>query len=55
MIEDQQPQQIAQYVQERLKELPEEHKRFNNPHIYKIGISEKLQSVRNELRKKYKQ
>ena len=54
VIEDQQPQQVAKYVQNRLKELPEEHKRFNNPHIYKIGISENLQRVRNELRKKYK-
>ena len=54
IIEDQTPQQVAEYVQQRLKELPEEHKRFNNPHIYKIGVSENLQRVRNDLRKKYK-
>jgi len=53
-IDYQQPSEIAAYVYQRLNELPEEHKRFNNPHIYKIGISEKLQRLRNELRKKYK-
>jgi nicotinate phosphoribosyltransferase len=53
-IDYQQPSEIARYVQQRLLELPEEHKRFNNPHIYKVGISEKLQHLRNELRKKYK-
>jgi nicotinate phosphoribosyltransferase len=54
IIEDQTPQEVAEYVQQRLKELPEEHKRFNNPHIYKVGVSERLQRVRNDLRKKYK-
>jgi nicotinate phosphoribosyltransferase len=54
IIADRTPQEVAEYVQQRLKELPEEHKRFNNPHIYKIGISENLQHLRNHLRKKYK-
>jgi nicotinate phosphoribosyltransferase len=54
IIDYQQPSEIAAYVQQRLLELPEEHKRFNNPHIYKVGISERLQHLRNELRKKYK-
>lgn len=53
-VKYQQPSEIATYVQERLKDLPEEHKRFNNPHIYKVGISEQLQKLRNNLRKKYK-
>ena len=54
IIEDQAPEEVAIYVQQRLQELPEEHRRFNNPHIYKIGISEELHSLRNDLRKKYK-
>jgi nicotinate phosphoribosyltransferase len=54
MAKGQEPHTIAAYVQERLSALPEEHKRFNNPHIYKIGISEPLHQLRNELRKYYK-
>lgn len=54
LIKDQEPLEVAAYVQERLKALPDEHKRFNNPHIYKIGISEPLHQLRNDLRKHYK-
>jgi nicotinate phosphoribosyltransferase len=46
--------QVAAYAKERLALLPEEHKRFNNPHTYKIGISETLHTLRNDLRKHYK-
>ncbi len=46
--------ETAAYCQQRLKMLPEEHKRFYNPHVYKIGISEKLRDERNELKNKYK-
>lgn len=48
------PTDIATYASDRLKQLPEEHKRFNNPHIYKIGLSKPLHQLRNELRKHYK-
>jgi len=41
--------EISQYVKQRLELLPEEHKRFDNPHIYKVGISKKLLNLRNEL------
>ncbi len=41
--------EISKYVQERLEKLPDEHKRFKNPHIYKVGISENLMELRNEL------
>ncbi|MGY5845858.1 nicotinate phosphoribosyltransferase [Salegentibacter sp. HM20] len=41
--------EIAAYSKKRLEELPIEYKRFNNPHIYKIGISEKLQAERDKL------
>ncbi len=46
--------EIASYCQHRLKMVPEEHKRFYNPHIYKVGISEKLRAERNLLRAQYK-
>ncbi|UII30679.1 nicotinate phosphoribosyltransferase [Fulvivirga ulvae] len=47
-------QSIASYCQERLALLPEEHKRFYYPHVYKVGISEALLKERNELRNQYK-
>lgn len=48
------PKEVAVSVQKRMHQLPEEHKRFNNPHIYKVGISEPLHRLRSDLRKKYK-
>lgn len=41
--------EISEYSKNRLALLPEEYKRFENPHNYKIGISEKLKSVRDGL------
>jgi nicotinate phosphoribosyltransferase len=46
--------EIAQYSHERLKNLPEEYKRFNYPHVYKVGLSDKLQNERDRLIKEYK-
>lgn len=37
---------------ERLARLPEEHLRFANPHVYKVGISEKLLALRSEMNPK---
>ena len=52
------PAEISEYVNARLRQLPEEHKRFENPHIYKVGISKKLMDLRSEIvagiREKYK-
>lgn len=45
---------IAGYVQKRLALLPVEYKRFENPHIYKVGISRKLMKLRDDLRHKHK-
>jgi nicotinamidase/pyrazinamidase len=42
--------EISKFCQSRLALLPEEHKRFDNPHIYKVGISEKLRDERNQLK-----
>ncbi len=55
MLIDKRPlQDIASYSRSRLKELPLEYKRFNNPHIYKIGISARLQEEREKLIQSHK-
>ena len=46
--------EIAAYSQARLKQLPNEYKRFQNPHIYKIGLSSQLKNERDTLIKKHK-
>lgn len=48
-ISKQNPYEIAGYTYGRLSHLPEEHKRFENPHVYKVGISLELMNLRNEL------
>ncbi|WP_408605443.1 beta/alpha barrel domain-containing protein [Legionella tunisiensis] len=40
---------IAKYSQQRINQLPQEYKRFSNPHRYKIGLSEQLHQLRNQL------
>lgn len=37
------------YAVERLAALPDEHKRFDFPHLYKVGVSETLLKLRTEL------
>ncbi|AKQ33670.1 nicotinate phosphoribosyltransferase [Candidatus Coxiella mudrowiae] len=46
--------EIAKYSQHRLSLLPEKYKRFNNPHIYKVGLSSELNERRNHLIEAYK-
>uniref|UniRef100_UPI00321698BD nicotinate phosphoribosyltransferase n=1 Tax=uncultured Draconibacterium sp. TaxID=1573823 RepID=UPI00321698BD len=46
------PEEIHNYLQSRSDKLPNEHKRFISPHIYKVGISNKLMKTRNALTKK---
>jgi nicotinate phosphoribosyltransferase len=41
--------QTTRYCRERLGRLPAEYKRFENPHIYKVGLSGELKSLRNRL------
>ncbi|WP_346859554.1 nicotinate phosphoribosyltransferase [uncultured Draconibacterium sp.] len=48
-LKKQTPLEIHQYLEERAKKLPEEHKRFISPHIYKVGLSNKLMETRNAL------
>ena len=46
--------EIRAYCMERLSRLAPEHKRFDNPHIYKVGISAGLRDLRNELKLQHK-
>lgn len=48
------PREIHSYLETRSALLPEEHKRFISPHIYKVGISNKLMITRNALSKQLK-
>ena len=48
-LEKQRLTEIHQYLLQRSALLPDEHKRFISPHIYKAGISEKLMETRNQL------
>jgi nicotinate phosphoribosyltransferase len=54
LIEKRSLNEIAEFSKKRLAELPIEYKRFNNPHIYKIGISEQLKEERERLIKSSK-
>jgi nicotinate phosphoribosyltransferase len=41
--------EMADYARQRLRLLPAEYKRFENPHTYKIGISVRLKNMRDRL------
>ncbi|NEN22170.1 nicotinate phosphoribosyltransferase [Cryomorpha ignava] len=45
--------EIKNYASQRLSMLPPEYKRFENPHVYKVGISEGIKAMRDELLKKH--
>ncbi|RUT77927.1 nicotinate phosphoribosyltransferase [Ancylomarina longa] len=51
LIEDQNPAEINAYLLKRFKQLPEGHKRFISPHIYKVGISANLLKLRDQMLK----
>lgn len=42
-------EESAGYAKKRLSKLNEEHKRFDNPHVYKVGISKNLRALKNQL------
>ncbi|WP_424493426.1 nicotinate phosphoribosyltransferase [Salinimicrobium sp. GXAS 041] len=46
--------EIKNFSYQRLKKLPPEYKRFFNPHIYKVGISEDLKQSRDSILKAHK-
>jgi len=43
------PEESARYVSNRFACLPAEYKRFENPHVYKVGISPSLMRLRTFL------
>jgi nicotinate phosphoribosyltransferase len=42
-------EELRERASRRMAQLPDEHKRFHYPHIYKVGISGKLSELRQEL------
>lgn len=50
LVPDKPLSEIATYSRERLALLPIEYKRFQNPHIYKVGMSTKLKDLRESVR-----
>ncbi len=46
--------QISEFSRERMEKLPQEFKRFFNPHIYKIGLSKQLKEERDRLIEEHK-
>lgn len=46
--------EIARYAAGRLALLPGEYKRFENPHVYKVGLSAGLMTLRDDLLLHYK-
>jgi nicotinate phosphoribosyltransferase len=49
IIEKRAAVEAAEYLQSRIKQLPGEHTRLLNPHIYKVGISPGLYKLINEM------
>ena len=47
-------EEISAYCNKRIEKIPTEHKRFANPHVYKIGISDGLKAERDRLIESYK-
>lgn len=47
-------EEISSYTRQRLQQLPPEHKRFEFPHVYKVGLSPRLLKLRNELMDSYR-
>ena len=39
-------QTLQAFARERFCLLPDEHKRFSNPHVFRVGLSEKLYQLR---------
>jgi nicotinate phosphoribosyltransferase len=54
LLEKQSPMEIYKFLEKRSELLPDEHKRFISPHIYKSGITQKLMETRNTLSKQIK-
>lgn len=46
--------ELAQFAKNRLDKLPGEYRRFENPHTYKVSISERLKDERDRILKQMK-
>lgn len=46
---------ISDYCGEAMEKLPVEFKRFDNPHIFKVGVTPKLLETRNKLIEEHKE
>lgn len=53
IIKFESPEGLREKVKDNLSKLPAEYKRFEYPHIYKVGISEKLMSLRDRLKTEF--
>jgi nicotinate phosphoribosyltransferase len=49
ITEERSLKEISRYRQSRMDLLPAEYKRFENPHIYKVGLSDRLKEERDRL------
>lgn len=49
LIEPPAVDESRKYAKQRLSKLNDEHKRFDNPHVYKVGVSKKLRELKNQL------
>jgi nicotinate phosphoribosyltransferase len=54
VIQNKMPKEIAVYCRQRLNSLPDEFKRLENPHLYKVGVSKNLYDLRSRLIQSYK-
>ncbi|MCC4214356.1 nicotinate phosphoribosyltransferase [Leeuwenhoekiella parthenopeia] len=48
-------EEITAFSKKQVDALPEEYKRFDNPHIYKVGISTQLKQERDKLIEQHKE
>jgi nicotinate phosphoribosyltransferase len=48
VVDDWTAEEAAEYARRRLQRLPASHRRFENPHIYKVGLSEALLQARDQ-------
>ena len=53
-IQKKSPFEIHKTLEQRASLLPDEHKRFISPHIYKTGITQKLKELKNSLARQIK-
>lgn len=49
MVKEKSISEISDYRKYRISQLPDEHKRFEYPHLYKVGLSESLMKLRDEI------